>query len=365
MFQSGARPFGMAVLVVLLWSNVSSAQVTPAATSTPPDDTPSVRVGGTLFIDFTDTLEPEIVDADGNRVDASAFNVSRAYINVTGQLNHLIAFRITPDVTRESGTGSSLSGSLTYRLKYGYVQVNLDDWLWHGTYVRMGATQTPWIDFEETIYRYRFQGTIFVDREGYLSSSDYGVAFRTQFPNDYGEVMAGVYNGEGYTRSDPNNQKAFQVRGTVRPFAGPGTRRGLRVSGFYDGDHYVRDAERRRFVSLVSFEHKFVNAGWVYLDAADQTSVRMARIDSHGHSFWVTPRSTIGFEGLLRYDRLDPDEDSDSRRERWIAGVAYWPPVAAGLSSSFLLDYEEVRHHRFTPSRPTEKRIAVHALVSF
>src|SRR5689334_19170057 len=96
---------------------VCLAQVTSAESYTPPDDTPSVRVGGTLFLDFTRTQAPQITDADGNRVSQSQFNVGRAYLNVTGQLNHLIAFRITPDVVRETGTGSSSNGSLTYRLK--------------------------------------------------------------------------------------------------------------------------------------------------------------------------------------------------------------------------------------------------------
>ena len=210
------------------------AQVTPAGSFPPPDDTPSVKIGGVLFADYTKTIKPEIVDADGNRVSPSAFNVSRAYINVTGQLNHLIAFRITPDISREQGSGSSLAGSMTLRLKYGYAQVNLDDWLWRGTYVRAGMIQTPYIDFEESVYRYRFQGMVFVDRELFLTSADFGVSVRTQLPGGYGEVVGGYYDGEGYNRVDPNDQKALQLRGTLRPLPSPGLMRGLRATVFYD-----------------------------------------------------------------------------------------------------------------------------------
>jgi len=87
----------------LLWCGRASAQVTPAAGYTPPDDTPTVRVGGVLFLDYTNTQDPEITDADGNKISQSAFNVGRAYINVTGQLNHLFAFRITPDIMASGG----------------------------------------------------------------------------------------------------------------------------------------------------------------------------------------------------------------------------------------------------------------------
>jgi hypothetical protein len=360
------------------WSaSPGHAQVTPTspAPQTPPpqpapkpapNDAPSVRVGGTLFLDYTYTESPDITDADGNRVNSSAFNVGRGYINITGQVNHLVAFRITPDISRETGAGSSLNGSLTYRLKYAYGQFNLDDWMWQGTWVRLGMQPTPVVNFEEDVYRYRFQGPTFADREGYLSSSDFGVAFRTLFPKDRGELMTGFYNGETYSQAETNDQKAFQVRGTVRPFVGSGPERGLRLTVFYDADHYVQDAERRRLETIVSFEHKYVNAAWVFLDAADRTSIGVDDVDGQGHSLWVTPRSTFGLEGLLRYDRLAPDHRNESLKERWIAGVAYWPKVSvATVSSAIMLDYEYVHYARFAPARPTERRVFVHMLVSF
>jgi hypothetical protein len=105
----------------------ASAQVTPAAGYTPPDDTPSIRVGAVIYLDYTWQTQPKVTDADGNQVSLNSFNVARAYINVTGQISHLIAFRITPDIVRESGSTSAAFGSYVYRLKYAYGQFNLDD----------------------------------------------------------------------------------------------------------------------------------------------------------------------------------------------------------------------------------------------
>lgn len=344
----------------------AQAQVTTAGAYTPPDDTPSVRVGGTLFLDYTLTQDPKVTDADSNRVSQSAFNVGRAYLNLTGQLHHLFAFRITPDIARETGTGSSLNGSLTYRLKYGYAQFNLGDWLPAGSYVRFGMIQTPYTDFEETVYRYRFQGTIFADREGFASSSDYGVSFRTAFPQNYGEVVAGFYNGDSYTRAEPNDQKSFRIRGTVRPFPGPGLARGLRLTAYVDRDHTVQDAERNRFIASALYEHKFANAYVSYLKATDQTSVRATAVDAGGFSVWVTPKTTFGVEGLFRYDRLDPTEANDSHKDRVIGGVAYWPKLTTtSVSTGILLDVEQVKYTDYAPARPTERRIAVHMLLNF
>lgn len=345
------------------------AQVTPAAGYTPPDDTPVIRVGATFFGDYTVVQTPKIKDGDLNEVTSNAFNVGRAYINVTGNISHRIAFRITPDISRETGTGSSLNGSYTFRLKYAYAQFNLDDWTnagRTGTWVRLGMQQTPWVDFMETVYRYRFQGTIFEDREGFLSSSDVGASFHTNLPGNYGDVQAGIYNGETYSKPEANDQKGFMVRGTFRPLRMHPVLRGLRVTGFYDKDAYVKNADRLRGIVALTFEHKYLNAAFDYLAASDQNaSAAKPKVKAHGYSIWATPRATNGWEGLLRFDHLEPNKDVSGTRNRSLAGIAYWFPHQGTVSTALLLDFEQVKFDNFATPQPTQQRLALHALVNF
>src|SRR6266852_5418470 len=258
---------GIAFFAIICSARVASAQVTPAAGYTPPDDTPSIRIGAVIYPDYTYTLNPETTDGAGNTIHFSQFNISRSYINITGNISHIVAFRITPDVARETSTFSNLVGSLEFRIKYAYAQFNLDDWMTKGTYARFGIQQTPWLDFAEGIYRYRFQGTMFVEREGYFASGDGGGSFHYQLPSNYGVVHVGVFNGENYNKAETNDQKALMVRATVRPFATQApVLRGFRATLFYDGDHYVQDAERTRLIAGLSFEHQYLNAALEYLD---------------------------------------------------------------------------------------------------
>jgi hypothetical protein len=344
------------------------AQEPPVAAQKPAEDTPSIRLGATIFADYTVTQEPKTTDADGNEITPNAFTVGRAYINVTGNISRLISFRITPDIARESGAGSSLNGSLTFRLKYAYAQFNLDQWMNRGTWVRLGMQQTPWVDFEESVYRYRFQGTIFADREGFLSSSDVGASFRYNLPGNVGDVHAGLYNGETYSRPEANDQKGFMVRGTVRPLRNHPTLRGVRLTGFYDHDAYVRDAERRRSIVAVTFEHQYVNAAFSYLAATDRTRSMAQEVDARGWSVWATPKmgaTSTGWEGLLRFDRLEPDTSADGRRTRTIAGIAYWFPHQGSVTTALLFDFERVNNEDFLPGRSDERRYALHMLVNF
>ena len=352
----------------MLWgARSASAQVTPAAGYTPPDDTPSIKVGAVIYADYTYNEHPQVTDADGNSIHLSAFNVTRSYINITGNVSHLVAFRITPDITRETGTGSTVAGSLVFRIKYAFAQVNLDDWMTKGSWVRLGIQQTPWVDFQEGIYRYRFQGTVFSEREGFLSSSDAGASFRYNLPSNYGDVHVGIYNGENYNKVEVNNQKAIEIRGTVRPFAtGSMLLRGLRAHVSYDADSYIRNGERKRFIPSVTYEHPFVNAGFEYLNAEDHPSITKADVKGHGYSIWATPRSRVGVEGLLRYDYLKPNTNADAQvRKRTILGVAYWFPHQGTVASALLLDYDSATFDNFEPTQPRQTKIAVHGLVSF
>lgn len=355
----------LSAALVLVHVATAAAQETQPAPKPKPPETPSIRIGATLFADYTVQTTPKGVDVDGNEFTPNQFNVQRAYLNVTGQISRLIAFRITPDIARETGDGSSLSGSYTYRLKYAYAQFNLDEWMQRGTYARFGMQPTPWVSFIDDVYRYRFHGATMEDREGILASSDFGASFRYNFGGNYGDLHAGFYNGDNYNRLERNDQKALMVRATVRPLPNHSYLQGMRITGFYDHDAYVESAERRRAILGVTYEHARVNASANYLATTDQTRNTSAEIDGDGFTIWVTPKITSAWEGLLRFDSLTPDEDLDARRRRTILGIAYWFPRQGSVTSALMFDFENVDNDAFVPARADERRFAVHLLVNF
>ncbi len=335
----------------------------------PKPDHVSLRLGGTIFTDYTYQGAPRVPDADGNLVSKSEFEVRRAYLTLTGSLSDLVAFRITPDITARQvstpGAPTSTDGSLVVRLKYAYGQINLDRWA-KGAWFRAGQQQTPYLDFMEGIYRYRFQGTMFTERGGYMSSSDVGVSARVALPGDYGEIHAGYYNGDTYSKAETNDQKAFQVRGSLRPAPRHPLLKGLRVTAFYDADRPAQGGSRTRFVSAATFEHAFLTAAIEYLRAADRPSGRSAVPDrpAAGWSWWAVPRLTRNLEALVRHDRLRADTHVDGRSDRTLAGLAWWFTMpTAPLAAAVLVDYEQVQ---YTPrSRPTEQRVEVKWLFHF
>jgi len=374
---------------------VAIAQITPAAGYTPPDDTPSIRVGMTLFPAYVYQTNPTATDADGNVIHRNNFDVLRAYINVTGQLSHLVAFRITPDITRESGllslaAGSNVSSdSLVYRIKYAYAQFNLDDWMTRGSWARFGIQQTPWVDFDEGIYRYRFQGTVFAERVPLptaMTSSDAGISFHYTLPSNYGDFHVGYYNGENYQRVEVNDQKGLELRGTLRPFATMApVLRGLRAHFVYYNDNYQTGDERKRIMGNVTFEHPYLNAEFDYLGAKDQTLATATDVKSNGWAVWATPRKPMAngssFEALLRYDHWVPNTANtlapaststapgvttfDSQHQnRVIVGGAYWFPHTGNVQTAILFDWD-AQHFDNIASPAPQRVFGIHGLLNF
>jgi hypothetical protein len=384
-FRRSTRIAALLGFLALAVAKGALAQVTPAAGYTPPDDTQSVKVASVIYFNYTYTKSPLSTDAAGNLFSPNSFDVARAYINVTGNISHRLVFRVTPDVSRETNATPSLSGSLVFRLKYGFMQYNLDDWTgnWKQTWVRGGIQQTPVIDYQEGIYRYRFQGTVFAEREGALTSSDAGASFHSNLPSNYGDFHVGVYNGEGYSKAETNSQKALQMRGTIRPFATSAmtAARGLRLTGFYDEDHIVVGGPRTRGMFNVTYEHKHLNAGFDYLNQHDTALPASSpncsvatppaacgvTVAARGWSFWATPafkEKGNGPELLLRIDRYEPNRAVSPQviRTRSIAGIAYWFPHPGGNSTAaILLDFEQVKQL----GTLTQQRYALHGLINF
>lgn len=349
---------GAAMAAVVLVPALAAGQTTGSSAA---PTVPSVRVGGTIFADYTVVEAPKVRDAAGRDVTGHAFHLMRSYINVTGSVTDRITFRITPDIVRQSET--NVAGSLMFRLKYAYFNVALP----HNMSLRAGMQQTPFVDGQESVYRYRFQGLSFSERDAALASSDVGVSWRAPLGR-YGDVHVGVYNGEGYNKPEVNAQKALMARVTVRPLPDHGVAKGLRLTGYYHGDAYVKDAPRTRAMGTIWFEHARFNAGLDLLRKVDQPLPTATKVTGEGLSVFVTPffdRKGRGLEGLLRVDFFDPNVDVAGSQRRVIAGLAYWFPKPGSATAALLANVEQLSYRGGAVARPTDRKFGVHALISF
>jgi hypothetical protein len=347
----------VAFSLILVAIGVAQAQ-TPAPATTPAAEPeyPIVRVGVLSYVQY----DAELEHRDGYNV----FDLTRGYININGQLARNVRFRITPDVRRAT-SDTTLSGSLILRIKYAFVE--LDNLQTERSWVRFGAHQTPWLDFEESIDRYRVQGTMFSEREGLIpGSSDFGVGYFTPI-GKYIDIQTGVYNGEGYAQTDVNKFKSAQGRLTLRPLAGRGMANGFRLSGFYSAGWYAADRPRRLGIVMGSFEHTHLVTTVQYLKATENPSAIAPRdIRRSGSSGFIEIRQGLqGWAGLARLDYLDSDRSlANNSQRRIIFGGAYWFVWPRTSRVGLVVTNEQV-HYDPAAARVDENRLLVQTHVEF
>jgi hypothetical protein len=360
------------LVAIALVPRSARAQTPPSASPAAPTE-PRLTVGAELFAGYTYTIAPKASDRVDQIFSPSAFTLSRALVDVAGTVTPAISFRIAPDVVLETDSASSRYGDYLVRLRYGYANVQLDRWTgsWRDTWTRLGLQPTPFVEHQESIYRYRFQGTVFAERTTALAPTDTGIAFHTGVPGGFGDVHVGVYNGRGFTDTQVSGTKSFQVRGTARPFPSAGAMlRGLAVTVFHDRDRYLAGAPRTRTMVSGTYEHARFNAGADYLSQLDRTQPLAQGQEREGWSAWVTPflnRKGRGLEGLLRFDSYGRRSAAEVQH-LLIAGIAYWVSPPAGASAAaVLVDFEQQTFPDFpvTPATQRQRRLSVHAMVKF
>ena len=318
---------------------------------------PRISLGTLTYLQYAAELK--------NRDGFNAFDLTRGYINITGDITKNVKFRLTPDFKRVDD--GSLSGSLVFRLKYGYVELHE---LTPKGWLRFGLHQTPWLDFEESINRYRVQGTMFAEREGVIpGSGDFGAGYLARLPSGYGEINVGVYNGEGFTHAEVDKRKSVQARLTIRPLAHldpAGDRaKGLRLSAFYDAGWYAKDRPRRHGIVMVSYDHSHFVGTAQWLAGTMRPPPFSVDTDFRGYSvFGEVRQGKEGWAGTARFDRFDPnDRVSGNAHRRTIAGVAYWLAWSSARIGLVVND-EDVRYDG-AAGRPNENRVLFQTHVQF
>lgn len=275
---------------------VAAALAAPLAAQNPP--APTVSLGGVVYAQWgaqLDSLSP-----------ANNFDITRAYLNAIGKFSGGIMARVTADIYRDGD--ATAGGALLYRLKYAYA-----GWTPAGSSIgfRFGLTQTPFVDWEEALWDYRMQGPVPVDRNGLMSSSDFGVAVDGSFSGEMFNFQAMAMNGENYNKTPGDSHKDFAARASLRLLGTDEGSRigGLRLTGYAQLGTPTSGGTRNRFIGQVSYRSKEILLAGEYVASKD-TVTNPAKISTTGSILsaygWLRlPASPVAIIG--RVDIADPN----------------------------------------------------------
>ncbi len=180
----------------------------------------------------------------------NTFELTRGYINFFYSPSDKVTLRITPDIYRAS------DGSLTYRLKYGYV--DLQNIFGNGTFKKtkltFGQTTEPLIDWEEALSSHRY--TYLLPWNYLTLSSTYdGVKLHGPIEwngKEYLDYDLGVFNSTSFHHVETNDRKSVMGRLTLYPFGTKVDRTGLGFTVF-DGYGYSNTLPSQNSTAINTF----------------------------------------------------------------------------------------------------------------
>jgi len=315
----GARGVAAALLIGVGLASPAFAQTT---------------ISGVVYAQYSYNTSSDTLPADSTLGGhLNNFNVTRAYVNVNGKFDHGIVTRVTADIFNSGVSG----GAYAFRLKYAYV--NWTPQNSNLTY-RLGLLHTPFIDWQEALWDYRMEGPTAVDRNKFMTSSDFGAAVEGAFNNQAVNFLAGIYDGEGYGGVPGDAHKDLMGRVTVRVMGTNDNSRvgGLRVTAYGQYGAPNSGGQRERFLGELSYRSHALTLAADYLMAKD--SVHGGNTTVGGGNVTASAGKTaslISVFGVLhlsnspvsivgRVDLVDPNTASTATGDKTttiIAGVSY------------------------------------------
>ena len=367
----------------------------PAADTTKPATPPAataptpVDFSGVIYANYQYRGEA------GPNKSANKFDVERAYLTFRMPAGDRASIRITADVFQQTNPANdAFYRGWVIRAKYAYLQYDFVKSANLGVLARAGLLHNVVIDHIESFWP-RWLSQSPVERAGFFSSSDAGVAALITLPNKWGELYTNVVNGPGYTSRETDRFKDFGVRLSITPL-GSGTNKILQtfaLTGWtYQGAIASRFAaggagqigpvgsslRRTRSGAFVGIRDPRLSAGLGYdvrkdggETGANTLLAPRAEFDTTGRLVYafglVKPfqlRSGTGGLplGLVgRWDRFKPNTDNPGYLNTVIAGLTW----DLNRRTAVALDYQEQTPKSGLPGTTPVKTYFLHLVANF
>src|SRR6266550_4866121 len=192
----------------------------PAPQPAPPPPAPQpatvsipVDFSGVLYANF------QYGGDKGPAKSSNKFDLERAYLTFRMPAGDRASIRITADVFQQTtAPQDAFYRGWVVRAKYAYLQYDLIKSTSWNANIRGGLLHNVVIDHIEQFWP-RWLSQTPVERAGYFSSADAGVATLWTLPNKLGEIYATIVNGPGYTSRETDRFKDYAARLSLTPLS--------------------------------------------------------------------------------------------------------------------------------------------------
>lgn len=291
------------------------------------DGESKLKLEGKYFVNFLQETTKTNVNTTAKAIGLS---VDRAYFGAKYYFNKNWMARLTTDVQLEPGLGKRANNIF---LKYAYLEGKLYG---KAAVLRLGQSHTPWIDYEQGLWKHRYVSKVLIDHYKFDSSSDLGIGLKGKVADGLVKYWVTGTNGKGYGAGnqrfnsvDVNSRIGiYPVKGLTVDFQ---YRTGYMGSKVWDAAVQANTlgVKHTLMQGMVSYGMKKdfrVGLNVVSNKQVNQTTSLETKDTGLGAWAWVNVTENFGAFG--RYDRLKVKRTGvilDQTRTHAVLGLEYSP----------------------------------------
>jgi len=239
--------------------------------------------------------------------------------------------------------------------------------------LRLGQSHTPWIDYEQGLWKHRYVSKVFVDTKGFDASSDLGIGFKGKLADGMVKYWLTETAGAGYSHPGMHKDavtgvyasgvKAFDLDARVGFYPIEGLTLDIQFRDGYKGTKYYDTANSQttpgtkhtlyQIMASYGMGHDFrVGANYVNEKSkrnADALNALTFQEDkTTGYALWAWANFGEGFGafGRYEYDKLKRTGNAiNPKTTRYVLGVEYSP--IKNVSFSLATDYSKTKDNGF------------------
>jgi hypothetical protein len=297
-------------------------------------------IKGTIYANW-------MMDLSKGAKNYNAFSVDRAYFGAESKLTDYTFMRITFDIRPErfstaatkviDSAGDTVSvpalsaySGLPIILKYAYFDWKIKPVAQY-LKLRLGLQPTPYLNYDETNWMRRYVAKMITDQNGWISTSDFGLAAITTLgpQGKLGEAELAILNGTKYSDVvEANKNKDFNLAARINPlYNNSNFDQTALFAQFYSGTQNkaivapVTASDWKR--QITSIGGKLAYQKWVDVDfdlnfQSLGQGMNVSDLKQSGLSFWgnlylngVVPSTSI-FRTLILFARVDKYDPNTS-----------------------------------------------------
>jgi hypothetical protein len=302
-----------------------------------------LKISGKAFLGFTQN--------DNNGTKTIGGNLDRFYMQAE-YYTGIWKARFTTDIHHESSLGKQQN----VYLKYAFLEGKFSE----AATLRLGLSHTPWIDYEQHLWKHRFVSKVTSDYFKFDDSADNGIGLKGKFADGMVNYWVTATSGNGYGNAKKTGALDINSRISFAPMKGVDV--SLQYRSGYKGnktDSTVSVTDKETLTQLMaSYGTKQFRAGFNTIKVTNLETI--TGDDRTANAVWGWAKFDGGFGAFARVEQMDWSNTSEKKAHQ-VFGVDYY--AAHGVTLS--LAYDSEKHTPATGAATTKKEIGLFTQIKF